>query len=399
MRLGGITFSPASVDRRHRLLAAALLISTLLALVFGPSVSRASRTLAIAFELLWFAGDGPLSIQTPSPIRSETVLTAGGQEFAVDIYDIGGFRREVGLVLINGIEPAGRRYEPLVELAQTLARVGITVAVPDLTSYVEYRLDPADVVRLRRTYLFLLDELNVDPARSGFLGFSAGGSLAFVAAADPQIAESVGVIALVGPYSDLTRVLSFATTGAYRTESALIQYRPEVLVWQVARNTVLSTMSDSGERAFLRRVFDGRTPEPDAEFLAENPGYTLSAEGQATFDLFANRDPAAVADLTARLPDHSRQLLTDLSPTAVTPLIHARLLLMHEGGDPYFPLYESEELIRLMPVRSMLISTALIEHAVLRTPPLTPGNIFNFYLPESVKLLNYIYFLLEATGR
>ncbi len=399
MRLGGITFSPAPADRRHRLLAVALLISTLLALVFGPSVSRASRTLSIAFELLWFAGDGPLFIQTPSPIRSETVLTAGGQEFAVDIYDIGGFRREVGLVLVNGIEPAGRRYGPLVELAQTLARVGITVAVPDLASYAEYRLDPADVLRLRQTYRFLLDELNADPERSGFLGFSAGGSLAFVAAADPEIADAVGIVALVGPYSDLTRVLSFATTGAYVSENALIQYRPEVLVWQVARNTVLSAMSDSGERAFLRQVFAGLSPEPDAELLAENPGYTLSAEGQATFDLFANHDAGAVDDLTARLPARSRQLLADLSPVVVAPLIQARLLLMHEGGDPYFPLYESEELIQFMPDRSMLISTALIEHAVLRTPPLTPGNTFNFYLPESLKLLTYINSLLKETGR
>ena len=392
------TIWPIPADRRY-LLTALLLVSTMVAFIFGPAISRAGHTASIAFELLWFAGDGPLTILTPSPLHSERMLSAGGQEFAVDVYGIGGFRREVGIVLINGIEPAGRRYEPLVELAQTLARAGITVAVPDLRSYAENRLDPADVVRLREAYRFLLDEVRVDPERSGFLGFSAGGSLAFIAAADPLIAESVGVVALVGPYSDLDRVLSVVTTGAYQTDTALIRYTPEVLVWQVARNTVLSGLTDSGERAFLRQVFDGRSPEPDAELLAKNPNLALSREGQAVFDLFTNRDAGAVADLTARLPSRSRELLTELSPVAVSSRLHAHLLLMHEGGDPYFPVYESEELVRLMPDRSTLISTSLLEHAVLRTPPVTPGNLFGFYLPESFKLLTYIYSLLDHTGR
>ena len=376
-----------------------MLISVLLSFVFGPSVSRAGRTVAIAFELLWFAGDGPLTVHTAFPSRFETILIADGQEFAIDVYDTGGIRRAVGLVLVNGIEPAGRRYGPLVELAETLARVGIIVAVPDLTSYAEYRLDPADIGRLQQTYRFLLDEIGVDPERSGFLGFSAGGSLAFVAAADPQIAESVGVVALVGPYSDLSRVLSFVTTGSYYSETAVFQYQPEVLVWQVTRNTILSGLTDSEERAFLGQVFAGRSPEPDAELLAENSGYALSAEGRAILALFTNRDSSAVAELAAALPDGSRNLLTDLSPAGVAPLVQARLLLMHEGGDPYFPVYESEVLLKLMPGRSTLISTALIEHAVLRTPPLTPGNILGFYLPESFKLLAYIYSLLDQTGR
>ena len=379
-------------------MAALLATATLLAFVFGPVALRAGRTVSMAFEFLWFAGDGPLTIQTATPPRTERTLKVDGQEFVVDVYDSGGPGGRAGIVLANGIEPEGRRYEPLVELAESLARVGIVVAVPYLVSYAQYRLEPNDVGRLRDTYRYLLDDVGVDPERSGFLGFSAGGSMAFVAAAEPGIGADVGFVALVGPYSDLERVVSFSTTGAYRPGTGIVRFQPEVLVWQVTRNTVLSGLTDRRERAILGQIFGGRSPAPDPAVLAEYPDLVLSEDGRAVFELFTNRDPDTVNGLIGRLPAGSRELLIGLSPASAAPTVEARILLMHEAGDPYFPLYESLVLVALMPGQSSLISTSLVEHAVLRTPPVTPGNVFGFYLPESFKLLAYIYGVLEQAG-
>ena len=384
-------------ERRGLRLAALLAVATLLSIVLGPVAQRAGRTVAVAFELLWYSGDGPLAIQSAAPPRQERTLMVDGQEFAIDIYDPGGSDARAGIVLANGIEPAGRRYEPLVELAETLARVGIVVAVPDLASYGEYRLAPGDVGRLRASYRYLLDEIVVDPERSGFLGFSAGGSLTLIAATDGRIASEVEFLALVGPYSDLRRVVSFAITGAYPRGRGFTRYDTETLVWQVTRNTILSGLADEQERAILARIFSGRSPDTVQSVLERYSDLVLSEDGRAIYRLFTNRDPGAVAGLVERLPVSSRDLLTALSPASVAPAISARLLLMHEGGDPYFPVYESSELVASLPGQASLISTALLEHAVLRTPPATPGNISGFYLPESFKLLAYIYNLLEQT--
>lgn len=385
------------IDRRS-LLCTVLLVSTLASVLVGPSIGRVARTVLIAIELAWVSGDGPLTVLTPAPTRLENTLYAPDHEFSVDIYTIGGIREDVGIVLVNGIEPDGRRYAPLVELAQVLARTGITVAVPELRSYSEYSLEPYDVSRLIRTYKFLLESARVTPERSGFLGFSAGGSLAFIAATDPLIADSVGVVALIGPYSDLERILSATTTGTYQTETSLARYLPRDLVWQVTRNTVLHGLLDLEERKFLRQVFQGDHPVPDTRLLASNSRVALSDEGKAIFNLFINRDAGLVPELVSRLPSRSRDLLLDLSPVNAIIRFQARLLLMHEGGDPYFPAYESEELNRLIPDQSSLIKTSFIEHAVLRTPALTPANLFTFYLPESNKLLTYIHSLLIHTG-
>lgn len=385
------------IDRRS-ILCAVLVVSTIASFLVGPSIGGVTRTVLIAIELAWFPGDGPLTVLTPAPTRFENRLYAPDQEFSVDIYTIGGIRKDAGIVLVNGIEPAGRRYGPLVELAQVLARTGMTVAVPELRSYSEYSLEPHDVSRLIRTYKFLLENTHVTPERSGFLGFSAGGSLAFIAATDPLIADSVGVVALIGPYSDLERVLSATTTGTYQTETSLSQYLPRPLVWQVTRNTVLHGLLDPEERKVLHQVFRGHYPVPDAMLLPGNSSLSLSDDGQAIFDLFSNRDAGLVPELVSRLPSRSRELLVDLSPVNAIIRFQARLLLMHEGGDPYFPAYESEELNRLIPDQSSLITTSFIEHAVLRTPALTPANLFSFYLPESNKLLTYIHSLLIHTG-
>jgi len=398
-RVNGVVGQAANAFRERRgvRLAALLAVATLLSMVLGPVAQRTGRTVAVAFELLWYSGDGPLAIQSAAPPRVDRTLVVDGQEFAVDIYDPGGFGARAGIVLANGIEPAGRRYEPLVELAETLARVGIVVVVPDLVSYGEYRLEPGDVGRLRESYRYLLDEVAVDPERSGFLGFSAGGSLTLIAAADSRIAPEVEFLALVGPYSDLRRVVSFAITGAYPRGRGFTRYDTEILVWQVTRNTVLSRLVDERERAVLARIFGGTSPAPVRSALEEYPDLVLSDDGRAIYELFTNRDPGAVAGLVARLPVGSRDLLAALSPSSVAPSLAARLLLMHESGDPYFPVYESAELVASLPGQASLISTALIEHAVLRTPPATPGNIVGFYVPESFKLLTYIYNLLEQT--
>ena len=399
MRVIGVAgqIAVALRERRSARLAALLAIATLLSILMGSVAQRAGRTVAVAFELLWYSGDGPLAIQSAAPPRLEKMLVVDGQEFAVDVYSPGGFGGRAGIVLANGIEPAGRRYEPLVELAETLARVGIVVAVPDLVSYGEYRLEPGDVGRLQESYRYLLDEIAVDPRRSGFLGFSAGGSLTVIAATDSQIASEVGFVALVGPYSDLRRVVSFAITGAYPRGRGFTRYNTEILVWQVTRNTILSGLADEQERAILARIFSGTSPVPVPSVLEQYPDLALSDDGRAIYELFANRDPGAVAGLVARLPTGSRNLLTSLSPASVAPALAARLLLIHEGGDPYFPVYESSELVASLPGQASLISTALLEHAVLRTPPATPSNIVGFYVPESFKLLAYIYNLLEET--
>lgn len=385
------------IDRRF-ILCVVLLVSTTASFLIGPSVGRVTRTVLMAIELAWIPGDGPLTVLTPAPTRFENKLYAADREFSVDIYTSGGIRKDAGIVLVNGIEPAGRRYAPLVELAQVLARTGMTVAVPELRSYSEYSLGPHDVSRLIRTYEFLLKNTRVTPERSGFLGFSAGGSLAFIAATDPLIAGSVGVVALIGPYSDLERVLSVTTTGTYQTETSLAQYRPPALVWQVTRNTVLHGLLDPEERKFLHQVFRGSHPVPDAMLFPGNSSPSLSDDGKAIFDLFVNRDAGLVPELVSRLPLRSRELLVDLSPVKAAIRFQAHLLLMHEGGDPYFPAYESEELNRLIPDQSSLITTSFIQHAVLRTPTVTPANLFGFYLPESNKLLTYIHSLLIHTG-
>lgn len=378
-----------------RLVRLALVLA--LALLLGPAAGRIIDSVRIALETS--AGDliRPLLHLSPQPRRSVVEMTVGQQRLRADVYDPDGLGRKPGMILVNGVVREGRRYPPLVNLAYAMSRSGVVVMVPDLLGYPGLRLVPEDVDVLARSFRDLAAMDNVDPARIGFVGFSVGGSLAFVAAAEPSIAADVSFVAMVGPYSELRRIVSASTTGMYEQDGKFVQFTPDSFVWGVTRNTLIATLTRARDRAVLNSLFGGPRPAPRRAALERFSRDDLSPEGRAVYDVFANRDPALVGELLGRLPEGVQSGLRRLSPAEAVGGIRARVLMLHERGDPYFPSWESESLAPALQAGNVALTlSTLVEHAELRTPPPTPGNLFGFYLPEGWKLGSFIHSTLAA---
>ena len=314
-----------------------------------------------------------------------------------DLYDPGGLGLKPGLILVNGVVREGRRYGELENLAWALSRAGFVVMVPDLLNYREFRLVPDDVDILADAFEFLAGHRTVDPRRVGFLGFSVGGSLSFAAAAESRIADEVRFVGMIGPYSDLARVITAVTTESYFRDGRLIGFKPESFVWSVTRNTLIATLDRPQDRAVLGALFAGPGAAPSEEVQERFNRGDLSPDGERVYDLFVNRDPDRVAGLIASLPEGVGSALERLSPVNAAEAIRAQVLILHENGDPYFASWESEELMRsLQRDNSELTLTSIVQHAELRLPPPTPGNIFGFYLREGWNLGSYIFSILSA---
>jgi acetyl esterase/lipase len=269
--------------------------------------------------------------------------------------------------------------------------------VPDLLSYARLRLVPDDVEVLAQAFEFLAGHESVDPRRVGFVGFSVGGSLAFVAAAESRIAADVRFVALIGPYSDLGRVIMEVTTTTYFRDGERIRFRPESFVWTVTRDTLVATLDRPQDRAVLGALFSGSRPARSREALRQFGRDDLSSDGQRVHDIFTNRDADQADDLVASLPESVLSGLRRLSPVNAAQTMRARVLMLHEIGDPYFPSWESEALLRSLPDdQAQLTLTSVIQHAELRVPPPTPGNILGFYAPEGWKLGSYTFSILAV---
>ena len=375
-------------------IALVIVFVALVALV--PAISTCFRTVGIALETVPGAPH-PLSLTTTKPHHSVIEMNWREGDLQADLYDPGGLGLKPGLILVNGVVREGRSYGELVNLAWALSRAGFVVMVPDLLNYREFRLVPDDVDILAEAFEFLAGYRTVDPRRVGFLGFSVGGSLSFAAAAEDRIADDVRFVGMIGPYSDLSRVIMTTTTDSYFRDGRLIEFKPESFVWSVTRNTLIGTLDRPQDRAVLGALFSGPGAAPSEEVRQTFDRGDLSPDGQRVYDLFVNRDPDRVAGLVASLPEGVGSALQRLSPVNAAEGIHAQVLILHENGDPYFPSWESEQLMRsLSRDNAELTLTSVVQHAELRLPPPTPGNIFGFYLREGWKLGSYIFSILSA---
>lgn len=232
------------------------------------------------------------------------------------------------LVLVPGAARAGREDERVVSVATSLARAGREVLVPELALY-DRRLDPDDVERV----VDLAAERCPSTGGLVLLGFSYGGSLALLAAADDRIADCVELVATFGAYADLVGVLEAAATGVSIVDGAYVPWRARepTSARRLLQDAAVQLVPDQQQR-LLRRA------------LRQDDPVALPAPSRAVYDLATAEDPARVRVLVDELPAPQRELIRRLSPATVADDVSARVLAVHAADDPAVPY---AELLRL----------------------------------------------------
>ena len=360
----------------------------------GPGLRTASALASVV------PGNPPtlLHLRPPPDVTTLAYTTREGYEVLADLYEPHDARNGPAIVLVNGVVPEGRTYEPLVGFADGLARTGFAVLVPDALDYQNYRVFPEDIGALVRGFQVLQSRPSVDPNRVGFIGFSMGGSLAMVAASDSEIAEQVALVATIGAYHSLDAMLRAVTTSSVQVGDGHESYQPDSYVWLVTRNTLLSAIPEAGDQEALFHLFALETPDPDPEVL---PGYDLSelgAPARSVYDLFVNRDPAAVGRLMDGVRGTMPGTLESISPDAHIERLRAPVALLHDRSDLYVPVQESQVLFDRLggEPRARLAVLDVIQHAQLAELDLSPPVLLGSFLPGMWTLWQFTY---EALGQ
>ena len=129
-------------------------------------------------------------------------------------------RRSGAMLLVLGVNNVGRNHPVVARVADGLARSGVAVLVPDSRVLLEGRLEVDEVDGVVRALQVLAERPEVDPERVGIVGFSVGGSLALLAAADPRIASDVSWVNAFGAFADAATYLAAVSAHAYRGPNA-----------------------------------------------------------------------------------------------------------------------------------------------------------------------------------
>jgi dienelactone hydrolase len=246
------------------------------------------------------------------------------------------------VLLPAGITPEGPADPRVMRLAGAIARARRVVFVPRL-ALTGRELTDDDVERLVRAGL----ALHQHPGTTGrvtALGFSFGGSFLLLAAADPRIADRLGLVAAFGAYGHLVGLVQTVTTGV-----ALLGGEPHP--WSGHQDVVQRT------RSRLAGVVREHVRDPAAEPALEA--------------VFTNRDPAETPALVAALPPPFPELLERLSPVNVAPHVRAPVVLLHAVDDPTIPYTEMLRLAAAFP-RASTHTVRLFTHVDF-VP--TPGRI------------------------
>lgn len=322
-----------------------LILFALLILLQGCSSSPYEALLVLSDVA---AGGGPSRLKkTTPPPQKQTVSFLGRGKIAIaDLYlprnDI-----RAGILLVPGAAEKGKDDPRLIAFAETLARARFAVFVPDLPGFRELTVSSADIEAVAGAYDFFASRKELAPLNVGICAFSYAAGPAVLAAMGPQIRDRVDFIVSVGGYYDLENVLSFFTTGWYRTEGEWRHRTPNHYGKWVF---VLSNTKrlDPRDAVIFSRMARRRMEDPEAPI--DDLAARLSADGKKLYRFVVNQDrqrvPALIADLPSQLLSEIRALNIagkDLS------LLKARVILIHGIDDDIIPAAESKAFDRALP--------------------------------------------------
>jgi pimeloyl-ACP methyl ester carboxylesterase len=340
----------------------AVLVLALAALLLaGCSPERLRHSVRVLQDIE--AGDGPsaLKAETPEPVRRAVFFTGGaGERRAADVYGPpgpvpaggdAGNRRVSGtatVVLVPGVTPRGRDDPRVIAFANTLARAGFAVVVPDLPRMraLQVTADDADPIADAIAYA----DRHAAGAAVGVAAVSFAVGPAVLALERPAARQRTDFVLTIGGYYDLTALITYITTGWYRERPAEPwRQRPAKRYgkWVFALSNV-ARIEDPGDRARLAAM--ARRKLNDADAPIEDLVAGLGPEGQSVHALLVNRDPERTPALLAALPaalraeidrlDLAQRTLATLDPT---------FFLIHDRDDRIIPPAHSEALAAALP--------------------------------------------------
>lgn len=331
---------PASRARLGCLLGLGLALAMLLGAALSPMARAWLMMTVLLPELLDLPGPRPIVLVTGAPTRVEERL--GGA--TLDVYAPAGPGPRGGLVMTLGVHPVDKRAPIVVRVAEGLARVGLAVAVVQSDALMADRIEPDEPANLVLAVEHLRAMPRVDPERVGLMGFSAGASIAFLAATDPRIADGVPALLWLGGYADAVELVGEVARREYQDRGVVVPWAPHELTSMVFRKQLVDALPDPADRAALAALGPAPSTAP-----ARADGRPLGAEAQAVAALLTASEPSAIEAALDRLPRDLIARLRAVSPLDRAADVRARVYVLVDRGDALVPYVHSRRLANALP--------------------------------------------------
>ena len=341
--------------RRVAWLAAILLV--LLAAATRPG-RVAAKSLLLLPHLFPDSPVRPLAVLAPPPWRETLRYDYVAGRVEADIYHPGSGGPHGAVILELGARPLPRTDPLLVRFADSLARAGSVVMIPESEHLVAGRVLPEEQEAIIQAVDRLSAMPDVDAARLGLVGFSVGGGLAVLAATDPRLAGRIAFVNAIGAYFDARALLEEVATRSIVVDGQREAWQPSPLTLELLALQLIETLEQPAERALLAsQFFQGQPVVLDQA--------SLSPQARAVLRCLEGVDPAEMPLILETLPEAALARLQAISPISQLAHLHASLYVMHDLDDRYIPYSQSRRLVAAAPPSLRLYTEfSIFEHVV-----------------------------------
>jgi len=385
--------------RRLRRIGLVLLLLAAVLVAWEPS--RVAIQTAVLLPNLLDAGPKPLNLFSEAPQRASLPYRTPAPGADPDLAELwlpswASAERPAGaMLLVFGVNNLGRNHPAIERVADGLARTGVAVLVPDSQTLLEGRLEVGEIDGVVRAFQLLAARPEVDRARIGIVGFSVGGSLALLAAADRRIASQIRWVNAFGAFADASSYLAAVSAHVYRIDGTSVPWTPTPL----AREVFLRFLLDQVDHRPDHRLLDAAFAEPilAAERPPADPALRAALETDAARRVHDLLTAASLDSATAAvdaLPSGARSFIDAISPIRHLAGLEAEVHLMHETADHHVPFVESRALASALESSGLLAAHTefrLFDHVQPDDLDLAAAA------PELVKLLLHVRTLMEGT--
>jgi pimeloyl-ACP methyl ester carboxylesterase len=332
-------------------LAALLLVVCIL---LANSVNHAIFAVRLAFSLQKLA-QGSTALNSDIQ-ESKIHRQAGPQSFNALVYSPAKSSAKTAVVLVAGLSEQGCYHPRLIALSKLLASRGLLVITPDIQEFRDFQItaEPVDQIQFWFREVPKL-EWGQTVQKTGLAGISYSGTLALIAAAKPEIRDTVGFVAGIGPYSSLIR----CTRGWFAPGPVTVgdDYYPTRFYakWIVMRSA-LGMIASESDRVFLHKVLDDLLLQKKVSPIPPD----LTAEGERWYALATMRENQSDPELSMQIERYLvANIFPQLDPGEALTRLKCPTFLIHGAYDDLIPSEESVELHRRLPHSFLLISPFL----------------------------------------
>jgi pimeloyl-ACP methyl ester carboxylesterase len=327
------------------LIIGALLVNPISHLVFSVQLALSLQKMASG------------AIEQNLAIREATIhRQIGEQNYDALLYYPEKSRATKAIILVAGLSELGCRHPRLIAFSRLLANKGLLVITPDIREFRNFQItaEPINQILFWYNQVPML-EGGEKIQSTGLAGISFSGTLALMAAARPEIRDSVGFVACIGPYSSLIR----CTRGWFAAGPVTVQgnyYPTRFYARWLVMSAALNMLPSQSDRRILHKVLDDLLLQKDIP--PANPD--LTPAGTRWYALATMREDQSDPELSKQIETHLvSSIYPQLDPESSLGNLRCPAFLLHGAYDDLISPDESIELHQRIPNSYLLISPFL----------------------------------------